>query len=225
MTVMKLWGRPSSGRTQKVLWTLAEIGIDFEFILASAQMGPGGHVAKGNQPYGVVDTPEYRARKPNGRIPTIDDDGFVLWESNSIVRYLAMQYAPDLLYGSDIKTFASASRWTDWENNELLPPQHEMAMHLIRLPEEKRDAGVLAQACAKFARAMNIADEQLARTRYIAGERFTYGDIPLGLRVHRWNVLGLARETPPNVARWYAEIKARPAFNKWTANPAHHLEG
>ena len=223
--MLKLWGRPTSGRTQKVLWTLAEIGLEFELILASGEMGPGGHVSKGNKPFGIVDTPEYRAKNPTGRIPTIDDDGFVLWESNSIVRYLAMQYAPDLLYGSDIKTFASASRWVDFENNDLLPPQHNMAMHLIRLPKEKRDPQVLAAACEKFARAIRIADEQLGRTRYIAGDRFTYGDIPLGLRVHRWHVLGLAAETPPNIARWYAEIKARHAFNVYTADPAHHLEG
>ena len=223
--MMKVWGRPTSGRTQKVLWTLAEIGIDFEFILASAEMGRGGHVSKGNKPFGVVDTPEYRAKNPNGRVPTIEDDGFVLWESNSIVRYLAMQYAPDLLYASDIKTFASASRWLDWENNELLPPQHDMAMHLIRLPENKRDPVVLQKACDKFARALRIADEQLGRTRFIASDQFTYGDIALGLRVHRWHVLGLADEVPRHIARWYAEIKARPAFNKWTADPAHHLEG
>jgi len=222
---MKLWGRPSSGRTQKVLWTLAEIGIDFEFILASAEMGRGGHVSKGNKPFGVVDTPEYRAKNPNGRVPTIEDDGFVLWESNSIVRYLAMQYAPDLLYGSDIRTFASASRWLDWENNELLPPQHDMAMHVIRLAADQRDPLVLQKACKKFERALQIADDQLARTRFITSDRFTYGDIALGLRVHRWHVLGLAREVPPHIARWYAEIKARPAFNKWTADPAHHLEG
>ncbi len=223
--MLKLWGRPSSGRTHKVLWTLAEIGLDFEFIMASATMGPGGHVSKGNAPFGVVDTPEYRAKNPNGRVPTIDDNGFVLWESNSIVRYLAMQYAPDLLYGNDVKTFASASRWIDWENNDLLPPQHDMAMQLIRLPENQRDPKILAKACEKFARALGIADAQLGHTRHITGERFTYGDIPLGLRVHRWHVLGLAQDVPPNIARWYAEIKARPAFNRWTADPAHHLEG
>lgn len=223
--MLKLWGRPTSGRTQKVLWTLAEIGIEFDFIMASAEMGPGGHVAKGNRPYGVVDTPEYRAKNPNGRIPTIDDDGFVLWESNSIVRYLAMQYAPALLYGNDIRTFASASRWTDWENNELLPPQHDMAMHLIRLPENQRDAQVLDTARKKFERAIRIADVQLGTTRYIAGDRFTYGDIPLGVRVHRWHVLGFERPPLPNLERWYAEIKGRPAFNVWTANPAYHLEG
>lgn len=137
--MLRLWGRPTSARTQKVLWTLAEIGLDFELILASRTMGPGGHVSKGNKPYGIVDTPEYRAKNPNGRVPTIEDGGFVLWESNSIVRYLAMQYAPDLLYGGDVKTFASASRWVDWENNELLPPQHELVMQLVRLPQAERD--------------------------------------------------------------------------------------
>jgi glutathione S-transferase len=75
---LKLWGRPTSGRTQKVLWTLAEIGLDFELILASGVMGPGGHISKGNDPYGIVDTSDYRAMNPNGRVPTIDDDGFVL---------------------------------------------------------------------------------------------------------------------------------------------------
>ena len=100
--MLKLWGRPTSARTLKVLWALAEIGIEFDFILASATMGPEGSVDKGNRPFGVVDTAEYRAINPNGTVPTIDDAGFTLWESNSIVRYLAMKYAPDLMYGGDI---------------------------------------------------------------------------------------------------------------------------
>ena len=223
--MLKLWGRPTSGRTQKVLWTLAEIGLPFELILASGVMGPGGHVSKGNPPFGLVDTPGYRALNPNGRVPTIDDDGFVLWESNSIVRYLAMQYAPDLLYGNDIRTFASASRWLDWENNELLPPQHDMVMHLIRLPQDKRDAGKLEQARLDFVLRLAMMEDQLRRTEYICGERFTYGDIALGLRVHRWKLFALAAPPAPNIDRWYEAITARLAFHVWTAQPEHHLEG
>jgi len=223
--MIRLWGRPTSARTQKVLWTLSEIGREFELVLASATMGPGGHVSKGNTPFGVVDTPEYRAINPTGRVPTIDDDGFVLWESNSIVRYLAMQYAPDLLYGDDVRTFASASRWVDWENNELIPPQHEMAMQLIRLPVPQRDPQKLEHARLAFLKSLAIAEAQLGRTRYIAGERFTYGDIPLGIRVHRWFLFDLERPAMPNVERFYGEIRLRPAFQKWTADPVHHLEG
>jgi glutathione S-transferase len=162
---------------------------------------------------------------PNGRVPTIDDDGFVLWESNSIVRYLAMQYAPDLLYGNDIKTFASASRWLDWENNELLPPQHDMVMHLIRLPVAQRDPHKLETARLEFAKRLNIMEDQLARSRFIAGDRFTFGDIAPGLRVHRWKLFNLAAPALPNVERWYKEVTSRPAFHVWTAQPEHHLEG
>lgn len=223
--MLKLWGRPTSGRTQKVLWTLAEIGLPFEFIRASAAMGPGGHVSKGNEPFGIVDGADYRAMNPNGRIPTIDDSGFVLWESNSIVRYLAMQYGPELLYGSDIKTFASASRWLDWENNELLPPQHDMVMHLIRLPEDKRDARKLEEARLDFLKRLAMMEDQLGRTAYICGERFTYGDIALGLRVHRWKLFRLEAPRMPHIERWYHDITARPAFHVWTAQPEHHLDG
>jgi glutathione S-transferase len=223
--MLRLWGRPSSARTQKVLWTLSEIGLDFDFILASATMGQGGHVSKGNTPFGVVDTPEYRALNPNGRVPTIDDDGFILWESNSIVRYLAMRYAPDLLYGNDVKIFASASRWLDWENNELIPPQHELVMHLIRLPEEQRDAKELEHARLTFIKALRIINEQLGLTRFMTGDRFTYGDIAIGIRVHRWYLLDIDKPAMPNVERFYHEIQQRPAFHKWTADPSHHLDG
>ncbi len=223
--MLRLWGRPSSARTQKVLWTLSEIGLEFDFVLASATMGPGGHVSKGNHPFGIVDSPEYRSLNPTGRVPTIDDDGFVLWESNSIVRYLAMQHAPDLLYGNDIRTFASASRWLDFENNELLPPQHELAMHLIRLPEAQRDPAAVEHARLAFVKALAIVETQLGRTRFMCGERFTYGDIGVGIRVHRWHLFGLDGPSVPNVARFYAEIQARPGFQRWTADPAHHLEG
>ena len=88
---IRLWGRPSSARTQKILLALAAIGLEFEFILASATMGAGGHTSKGNTPYGVVDTPEYQRLNPNGKVPTINDDGYVLWESNAILLYLAMR--------------------------------------------------------------------------------------------------------------------------------------
>ena len=98
-------------------------------------------------------------------------------------------------------------------------------MHLIRLPEAQRDPKELAKARRDFLRRLQIAEEQLGRTRYICGERVTYGDIPLGIRVHRWHVLGLAEGAFPNIGRWYAEIVARPAFKVWTADPVNHLEG
>ena len=223
--MLRLWGRPTSTRTLKVLWTLAEIGIDYEFILASASMGPTGSVYKGNPPYGIVDTPAYRAMNPNGTVPTIDDDGFSLWESNAIVRYLAMTYAPDLMYGGDNRTFARASQWMDWDNNELGGAQHVLVMQLVRLPEKQRDATAVDTASKQLIAAFRIMDDQLGRTHFIAGDRFSMGDVPIGIHVHRWHLYDIERPAMPNLARWYGEIRARPSFQQWVENPANHLAG
>ena len=223
--MLKIWGRPTSARTQKVLWGLGEIGLDFELILASATMGPGGHVSKGNEPYGVVHTPEYLAMNPNGTVPTIKDGDFVLWESNSILRYLAMKYAPDLMYGDDLEVFASASRWMDWEADQFLPTQHTLVMNLVRLPPEERDADAVEAARRAHLRPLEILDAQFARNEYVAGARFTMGDIPVGMRVHRWTLFDLETPSMPNLDRWYRAISSRPAFRDQIADPALHLSG
>jgi len=223
--MLKIWGRPTSARTQKVLWGLAEIGLEFELILASATMGPGGHVSKNNTAYGVVDTPEYLAMNPNGTVPTIKDGDFVLWESNSILRYLAMKYAPDLMYGDDLETFASASRWMDWEADQFLPAQHTLVMNLVRLPPEERDADAVESARQAHLKPLEILNAQFARSEYVAGARFTMGDIPLGMRVHRWHLFDLETSPLPNLDRWYRAIADRPAFQDQIADPELHLSG
>jgi glutathione S-transferase len=223
--MLRLWGRPTSTRTLKVLWALSEIGIEFEFILASATMGPHGSVSKGNRPYGIVDTPAFRAMNPNGTVPAVDDGGFSLWESNTIVRYLAMRYAPDLLYGSDLETFARASQWMDWDSNTLDRGQHILVMQLVRLPTAERDTAAIASAQNELIAAFGIMDAELGRRRFIAGDRFSMGDIPLGIHVHRWHLYDIDRPPMANLARWYAEIRARPAFQRWVENPANHLAG
>ena len=130
--MLKLWGRPTSTNTQRVLWTLAEAGVPYELTLASATMGAGGHISLGNAAYGTVDTAAYRAMNPNGTIPTIDDGGFVLWESNAIVAYLARRYAPEKLFGDDENTFARAVQWMSWTNYSMDPSMH--VHHAARAP-------------------------------------------------------------------------------------------
>jgi len=223
--MLTIWGRPTSARTQKVLWALAETGIEFEMILASGTMGPNGSVDKGNEPYGVVDTPEYLAMNPNGTVPTIKDGDFTLWESNSVIQYLAMKYAPEPLFGDDLETFASASRWMDWEGNMFLPHQHTLVMHLVRLPPEERDPAQVEGARQALLRPLKIIDSQLAKTSFISGERFTMGDIPIGIRVHRWFLFDLETPDFPNLTRWYEVIRQRPGFLQHIADPAVHLSG
>lgn len=224
MTGLKLWGRHTSARTQKVLLALAELGLDFDMTLASGTMGPSGHVAKGNKPFGVVDTPEYRAMNPNGTVPTIKDGDYVLWESNAIVQYLGMTYDPAKFYSNDIRTFASASRWMLWENNELIGPMHNYVKHTIRFPEDMRDPEIVKQSLEALIRAWTIVDEQLGKTDYIAADSWTMGDIPMTIRVHRWHLLQADAPEFPNVRRYYDRIRERPAF-KAVEDPQMHLAG
>ena len=221
---LKLWGRPTSARTEKVMLALAELGIEYEFILASATMGPGGSVAKGSAPFGVIDTPEYLALNPNGTIPTIDDNGYVLWESNAIVQYLGIKYEPQLFYGDDVDIFASAARWMMWENNQLIPPMHELVMQTVRLPMEDRDICKAEQARLKLVKELKIVDEQLKKTEFIAADRWTMGDIPLTIRCHRWHLLDVERPKMLHLERYYEEVKRRPSFSS-IADPALHTNG
>ena len=220
----RLWGRPSSARTEKVMLALAELGIDHEYILASATMGPEGSVTKGGKPFGVVDMPEYLAMNPNGTVPTIDDNGYVLWESNAIVQYLGMKYNPELFYGNDTEIYASAARWLMWENNQLIPPMHDLVMHLVRLPEDKRDLAKVEKARQKLIKEFTIVDEQLSKTEYIAADRWTMGDIPITIRCHRWHLFDIEHPEMPNLARYYEAVKVRPSFET-IADPAMHMEG
>ncbi len=223
--MLKIWGRPTSACTQKALWGIEEIGLDYDFTLASGTMGPDGHVSKGGLAYGIVDTPEYRAMNPNGTVPTIDDEGFTLWESNVIVRYLSMKYAAEKMFGDNLQTFASASRWMDWEQSKFLPEQHILVMNLVRLPPEERNPDEVEDARVSLLTPLGIIEEQLSRTEYIAADHFTMGDIPIGMRVHRWFLFDLESPPMPNLARWYAAIQERPAFKKHIADPALHLSG
>jgi glutathione S-transferase len=223
--MLRLWGRPTSTRTLKVLWTLSEIGLEFEFILASATMGPNGSVYRGHRPHGVVGEPAYRAMNPNGTVPTLDDDGFILWESNVIVRYLATKYAPTLLYGDDLQIFARAAQWMDWDNNHLMGGQHTLVMQLVRLPAQARDTRELESACNDQITAFRVIDEELGRSRFIAGDHFSMGDIPIGVHAHRWHLYDIERPPMANLARWYAEICQRRAFRHSVENPMHHLTG
>ena len=119
----------------------------------------------------------------------------------------------------------AASRWMDWENNELLYGQHTLVMELVRLPESARDPAKAEAARQELIPCFRMLDQQLSRTTFIAGDRFTMGDIPIGLRTHRWHLFDIDRPRMPNLERWYGEIRGRRAFREWIEDPAHHLSG
>ncbi len=221
--MLRLWARPTSTCTQRVLWTLTEADLPYDLILASATMGPGGHIWQGHAPYGVVDTPEYLAMNPNGSIPTIDDDGFVLWESNAIVAYLARRYAPEKLFGGRDDVFAKALQWMIWTNYSLENTMTVLINHLERLPQAQRSPTAVEEARVETLRKLELVEAQLARSRYLAGDAFSIADIPPGVAIQRWIHCGLERPSMPRLEAWLARIGERDGFRRHVAPRDRHF--
>ena len=194
--MLRIWGRLTSVNVQKVVWCADELGLDYERVDAGGK-------------YGLVNTPEYRSLNPNGLVPVIEDDGFVLWESNAIVRYLAAKYGAGSLWPTDIQIRANADRWMDWQAVSLNPGIGPAFLQLVRTASEQRNMAIVETARIDTEKKLALLDAHLALTSYVAGEQFTMGDIPLGCSVDRWYKLPLTREPHPNVERWYENLSKR----------------
>lgn len=196
--MLKLWGRLNSINVQKVVFALGEVGVPFERHDAGLQ-------------FGVVGTPEFKALNPNNLVPVIHDDGFVLWESNAIVRYLADRYGRGTLQPESATARASADAWMDWQVTTLYPAIRDVFFQTIRTPEAERNQALIDAGCVKMEAALAILDRHLAGRAHVAGERFSMGDIPVGLTVHRWLKLPVPRQPHPHVEAWYGRLAARQA--------------
>ena len=196
--MLKIWGRMSSINVKKVVWTAQELGLDFQRTEA------GGL-------FGVVTTPEYMQMNPNSLVLVIEDDGYVLWESNVIVRYLAAKYASGQMYPTDLRERFDAERWMDWQQTTLNPVSRPGFWQLIRTPPEQRNAALMAESNAAVEALMCTLDMHLANRAFMVGERFTVADIPLACEVHRWFGLPQPRQSRPHIERWYDKLRARQA--------------
>jgi glutathione S-transferase len=199
--MMKIWGRNTSANVQKVMWALGELGLEAE------RIDVGGAFGKNR------DAP-YLAMNPNGLVPTLEeDDGFLLWESNSIVRYLAGKFdKAGVLEPKDPHIRALASQWMDWQLSVCGPGIVPAFWQLIRTPPEKRDMAAVKASKDKSIENFAMLERQLGKTPFVAGDAFSYGDIPVGIMCYRFVQLVPERPKTPNLDRWYAAISSRKAF-------------
>ncbi len=204
--MLKIWGRANSSNVKKVTWLCEEIGLPYQRIDAGLA-------------FGVVNTPEYRKLNPNGLVPTIDDDGFILWESNAIVRYLAAKHAAGTLWPADLKLRADADRWMDWCSTTLAPAFIPVFMQLVRTAPEKRNPQAIENGTKKTAEVLARLDAALAGRNFVIGEQFSMADIAFGGVVYLVNNVAFDRPKLANFDAWYARISARPAFRKAVAVP------
>ncbi len=205
--MIKIWGRNTSSNVQKAMWGIGELGLEHQ------RIDIGG-------PFGMNKEPKYLAMNPNGLVPTLEEeDGFLLWESNSIVRYLAGKHDKNgVLKPKDARTRARASQWMDWQLSVMGPAITPVFWGLIRTPPEKRDAKVIDSGKERTVAAAQIMDAQLGKTTYLAGAEFSYGDIPVGVMIYRYMQLIPERPPTPNLDRWYGAISKRKAFQDYVGS-------
>ena len=197
--MLQILGRRNSGNTQKVLWCCDELGLAYQ----REDVGRG---------FGRNDEPAYLAMNPNGRVPTIVDDGFVLWESNVIVRYLCAKHGMGTLCPADLRERIDMERWMDWQQTTLRPRFHALFDAL------KSTAPVDDATLESLKRALDDAwqmlDAQLAKRRYVHGDDLTMADIPFCYVVNRWYRLPIQRREFAHVKAWFDRLCERPAFRR-----------
>ncbi len=193
--MLTIWGRLNSHNVKKVVWLAEEIGLDYRRHDVGGAFGMDA---------------AYLALNPNALIPTIEDDGLVLWESNAILRYLAARYAPHL-WPDDVKQRAAADKWMDWQF-AFADAQRDVFLMLVRKPREQHDATVIAHGAEATAKKMAMLEDVLARQPWLTGESFGIADIPMGTYAHTWFTLDMPRPDMPHVRRWYEALQTRPGY-------------
>ncbi|MFQ3623273.1 MAG: glutathione S-transferase [Acetobacteraceae bacterium] len=201
----RLWGRTNSINVMKVLWACEELG------LACDRTDAGG-------PFGGLTTPEFLAKNPNALIPVLEEDGFVLWESNAILRYLGHMYGTGSgLWPTDPRTRALADQWMDWQQTTGQAAIGPAFVQMYRTPPERRDEGVLRRSVGRAAEVFPVLDAHLARVPFVAGETFTLGDIPIGCLAYRYLHMPIERPALPALAAYHERLSGRPGYARHVA--------
>ncbi len=196
--MLRVWGRISSINVRKVVLAAQLLGVPFERLDAGAG-------------FGIVRTPEYLGKNPNALVPLIEDDGFALWESNVIVRYLCARHASATLYPLDLQQRFDAERWMDWQQTTLNGAGREAFIQCIRTPADRRSQAAIDASVFATEPLLAMLDDHLSRHAFMAADTLTMADIPIACEMHRWLRLPLAHPPRPHLERWFAGIRQLPA--------------
>ena len=201
--MIKIWGRKSSSNVQAVLWCLAELDLDHLRIDAGFT-------------YGVVNSEAYLAMNPNATVPSLQDgDQAAMWESGAILRYLASRYGHESFWPSAAADRATIDQWAEWSKLNVAGKfTGPIFWQVVRTPEARRSLSAITQASKTLHGYLEIANTQLSRNTYLAGEAFTLADIQLGHCLYRYFDIDLERQPLPHLDRYYDLLSKRPAFQK-----------
>ena len=212
MTDIILWGRRSAFNVQKILWALGELDLAFE------HRDAGGSA-------GGLDTPEFLAMNPHGRVPVLGDGEVRIWESHSILRYLGARHGGETFWPERPAERSVVDRWMDWSQTSWQPAFMRIFWGWYRTPEAQRDDTRTAAARAECERHLELLNQELTTRPFLAGSHFSLADIPAGTALYRWFEMELDVERPPNVMSWYQRLCERPAYQEHVMVPFDELRG
>lgn len=200
---LRIYGNAASINVRKVLWACAELGLPFE---REDWGGPGRSTSD----------PAFRSLNPVGLIPVLDDAGSLVWESNTIIRYLAAKSGRSDLLPRDPLPRAHVEKWMDWQGSDFNNGWRVAFQGLVRRHPDHQDERTLERAMAGFSALVALVDEQLSKSGgYICGPRFSLADIPIGLSVHRWRSMPADKPHLAQVERYYERLCERPGFQRY----------
>ena len=199
--MLKVLGRASSSNVQKVMWCLAELGVPCERIDIGGAFG-------GNR------DASFLKLNPNGLVPTLIDGDTVVWESNTILRYLCNRYGPTRLYAADAAERADIERWMDWQLGTLNGSLTSLFVGIVRTPAEQRQPAMIERHRAATGAMLSVLDTALRGRDHLCGDRLTLADIALGASIYRWFELPIERASLPALAGWYAAQQQHAAFRQ-----------
>ncbi len=194
-----LWGRATSINVQKVLWLAEELGLQLRRIDA------GMH-------HGVVNTSTYIEMNPNKLVPTLQDGDLTIWESNTIVRYIARKFAPNNWLPIESGNLASMEKWMDWSLSKCAVCMGPLYFQLIVIPESQKDQSIINNSKANAKEVMLTLAGALEKNSWLAGSEITLADIACAPFVYRWLKLPIERPTLPILDRYVSKLMEREAF-------------
>lgn len=201
--MLTVWGRINSHNVKKVVWLAEEMGLNY------VRKDIGGK-------FGMDD--DYLAKNPNAMIPTIEDGPVVLWESNTILRYLAAKYGGERWWPADPAQRAIGERWMDWQA-DYAEAQRGAFINFVRTPEPQRDQAAIDKSVAACVKKLAVLERYLGETPWLSGEQFGVGDIPMGVYAWTWFSIPIERPEFPNVENWFARLRERPGYAAQVAIP------
>jgi len=209
---IELYGRATSYNVQKVLWFLDELGMQYK------------HIECGGE-HGGLESDEFGALNPFRKVPVLIDSGASLWESNTILRYLAVSYGGESWWSQSPIERSEYEKWMDWPIDKLESSFVGVFWGYYRTPESKRQMDTINECKNEYLSCLKVLDKQLGKYRYVSGANISLSDITLGVFIFRLQDIGLGIDLPSNIERWYAELKNRQAYSTWVMSDFSQLKG